>query len=433
MTVTSGRTSMLLPRWSSRDRDAWCAAGAMAAYVISAIKFVNRDPLSTSTGIQGFVEIGAVAVAALLAAVPLVARREWPRLTPPTIWFGVFAALALLSSAFSYWPMLSLIKGGMLVVILFIAAALCTSRPPAEVLGYFYWSAWLIIIIGVCLKFGSREPLFDMDEYSGRIRFTVFALHWGSLADLSALTILVGRLMPRRPHWSCQAMLAVINVATCARWSSASLFLVLLVSTLWQSRVSLKVLSLAAFGVATAALIAWIVVAFDIPVGRVPFERFYGDKVTLDEIATLNGRTGVWVESESMIPGTIVFGYGVEGARAAILREFEWAGHAHNAYLEVLFAGGLPGLMAFLLGWGMAVVRTIRTDTPTRPIAIGLHLYMFTCGLTDPNMTLLQFLPVLLIVCTDAGNRVLIPELLPNMVSPAMAVRRHSALVTVHS
>ena len=329
--------------------------------------------------------------------------------------------------------MLSLIKGGMLVVILFIAAALCTSRPPAEVLGYFYWSSWLIIIIGVCLKFGSREPLFDMDEYSGRIRFTVFALHWGSLADLSALTILVGRLMPRRPHWSCQAMLAVINVATCARWSSASLFLVLLVSTLWQSRVSLKVLSLAAFGVATAALIAWIVVAFDIPVGRVPFERFYGDKVTLDEIATLNGRTGVWVESESMIPGTIVFGYGVEGARAAILREFEWAGHAHNAYLEVLFAGGLPGLMAFLLGWGMAVVRTIRTDTPTRPIAIGLHLYMFTCGLTDPNMTLLQFLPVLLIVCTDAGDRVLIPELLPNMVSPAMAVRRHSALVTVHS
>ena len=68
--------------------------------------------------------------------------------------------------------------------------------------------------------------------------------------------------------------------------------------------------------------------------------------MTLEEIATLNGRTNVWAESESMIRGRSCSS-GVEGARAAILREF--GGHA-RAYLRVLFAGGMPGLIAFLIG-----------------------------------------------------------------------------------
>jgi O-antigen ligase len=418
--------------WS--EPGAMLAAAAMTAYVVSTIKFVNRDPLSTTTGIQALIEVAAVAVSVVLAAIPLVRSRSFPKLSAPAVGFAVFAATALLSSVFSYWPVLSLIKGGMLVAILFIGIALCATRPPEEVLGYFYWSAWFIIAAGVCLKLASHEPLFDADEYSGRIRFTVFALHWGSLADLSALTILVGRLIPRRPHWSVQLFLLIVNAATCARWSTASLILVIIASSLWATRISLKAMSLAMLGAATAALAAWIVLTAQIPVGRIPFERFYGDKVTLEEIATLNGRTGVWAESESLIPGTFLFGYGVEGARAAILREFEWAGHAHNAYLEVLFAGGLPGLIAFLLGWGAAVVKSARTDTPLRPHVLSLHVYMFICGLTDPNITLLQFLPVFLIVCVDAAGRVAPePVVLPAPVRrPAVGVRRAGALVRVH-
>jgi O-antigen ligase len=134
-----------------------------------------------------------------------------------------------------------------------------------------------------------------------------------------------------------------------------------------------------------------------------------------------------------MIPGTVLFGYGVEGARAAILREFEWAGHAHNAYLEVLFAGGLPGLIAFLIGWGAAVVKIARTDTPLRPYVLSLHVYMFICGLTDPNITLLQFLPLFLIVCVEAAGRAE-PEavVLPAPVRrPAFGARRAGVLVRV--
>jgi exopolysaccharide production protein ExoQ len=417
--------------WS--EPGAMLALAAMGAYVLSTIKFVNRDPLSNTTGIQALIEIAAVAASAVLAAIPLVRSRSFPRPSAPAVGFALFAATALLSSAFSYWPVLSLIKGGMLVAILFVAIALCATRPPEEVLGYFYWSAFVIIAVGLCLKFVYHEPLFDIDEYSGRARFTVFALHPGSLADLSALAILIGRLVPRRPRWFFQLFLLLVNLATCARWSTASLILVMLASTLWATRITLKAMALTMLGAATAALAAWIVLTAEIPIGRIPFEQFYGDKVTLEEVTTLNGRTGVWAESESMIPGTILFGYGVEGARAAILRAFEWAGHAHNAYLEVLFAGGLPGLIGFLIGWGAAVVKIARTDTPLRPYVLSMHVYMFICGLTDPNITLLQFLPLFLIVCVDAARRVVRePVVLPAPVRRPAGVRGAGALVRVH-
>ena len=124
--------------------------------------------------------------------------------------------------------------------------------------------------------------------------------------------------------------------------------------------------------------------------------------MTLEEIVTLNGRTDVWAESLPLVPGHPLFGYGMEGVRAALLRELEWAGHAHNAYLELLFAAGLPGLLTFLVAWGMAAATALRTTPGTRATVIGIYVYMFICGWTDPNLTLMQYLPVFLIVCIDA-------------------------------
>jgi O-antigen ligase len=415
--------------------DGLLAAASTTAYVASAIKYMNRDPLSTETGVQALVEIGLVAMALILAAIPVIRRRRFPRPTPPALCFSIFAGLAMLSSVFSYWPTLSLIKGGMLLAILLIAILLCAERPPSDILRYFYWASWSLIVIGTCLKFSSHQPLFDIDEYSGRARFSLFALHWGSLADLSALTLLIGRLLPRRPHWSCQLFLFCINLATCARASTASLILVLVLLSVWTFKANTKTISAIAFAAAGAVVIVWIALTVQLPVSRIPFESFYGDKVTVDEITSLNGRTGVWVESEGLIPGTLVFGYGVEGARAAILREFEWAGHAHNAYLEILFAGGLPGLVMFLIGWGAAIVQTARTSTIDRPVAIGIYVYMFICGCTDPNLTLLQFLPMFLIVCIDASARA---ELAPGLAvtamrGPGMLVGTSRALIRAHA
>ena len=63
--------------WS--EPGAMLALAAMAAYVVSTIKFMNRDPLSTTTGIQAVMEIAAVAASVVLAAIPLVRRRFFPQ------------------------------------------------------------------------------------------------------------------------------------------------------------------------------------------------------------------------------------------------------------------------------------------------------------------------------------------------------------------
>jgi O-antigen ligase len=381
------------------------AALALGAYIVSTIKFQNRDPLSTEGGIQAILEICALGFGLAMATVVAIRRGAFPRVTPPAIGFAIFSGLAMLSSVFSYWPLLSVVKGSLLIVTLAIAVLVCDALGPRRVLTHFYWAVCGLLVIGITIKVLSQQPLFDIDDYSGRLRFTVFALHWGSLADLVALIILIGRLLPRRPPWFCQLFLLCVNLATGTRASTTSLLVVLLVTSLGSRRMTAKDVAIGAFGMAGAALAVLVIVNMQVSLSSIPFERFYGDRVTLEEIVTLNGRTDVWVESLPLVPGTLLFGYGMEGVRAALLREVEWAGHAHNAYLELLFAAGLPGLLTFLIAWGMAVATALRTPTDTRATVIGIYIYMFICGWTDPNLTLMQYLPVFLIVCIDANTR----------------------------
>jgi len=393
-------------RFVHPGRPAVIAVLSMACYVVSTIKFQTRDPLSTQAGIQAALELALVSTSFVLAASIASPRLVWQHLTPTVIGFVLFTGFALLSSVFSFLPMLSLIKGGLLLVTLAIATILCASRPPREMLTTLYWLVFAILVIGTLYKLVSSQPLFDADEYSGRMRFTLFALHWGSLADFVAYTFFLGRLLPRRPHWACQGLLLVANLAAGARASTGALIIVLVGGWVWnQRKVTARGLALATFGVAGLALAALVLVNIQVSASSIPYERFYGDKVTVDELVTLNNRTNLWAASLPLIPGSLVFGYGVEGMRAALLQEFDWAGHSHNAYLELLFASGLPGLIAFAVAWGSAIARTGRARRDARVPVIGLHIYMFLCGLTDPNLMLLQYFPIFLIVCLDAFVR----------------------------
>ena len=386
-------------------RQAMVALAATLLYVASTTKYQARDPLSTQAGIQAVLEIGLVMGALGLSALITRPRTLVRHLTPTVIGFILFAVFAMLSSAFSFWPPLSLIKASLLVATVLTAAMLCAARPPKEVVTAVYWAVIALIVVGTMVKFASAQPLFDTDEYSGRARFTLFALHWGSLADFVAYTFLLGRLLPRRPPAICQALLVVVNLAAGARASTIALLLVALFEWGWRQRVSMTALTVGSFSVAAAALVAFLWVNGALPTPNVPYERLYGDKVTVDEIVTLNNRTALWAESFRLVPGTLLFGYGLEGMRAVLLQEFEWAGHSHNAYLELLFAGGLAGLVSFLGAWGSAVRAGWRATSETRLSIIGLHVYMFICGLTDPNLTLLMFFPMFVIVCLDAVAR----------------------------
>jgi O-antigen ligase len=388
--------------------DAILAGVSAFAYVASAVKFLNRDPLSTDTGAQAVVEVALMALALIAAAVPTLRRGAvFPRPTPPVIGFSVFAALTMLSSPFSYWMALSLVKSFLLLGAVATAILLCTWRSPRDILGNFYWSSLVIMVIGLSLKFVSPEPLFEIGE-SGRQRLSILALHPNALADLAAMTLLIGRLLPRRPHWICQLLLLSIVAVTGARATGIILILVLAVSALWQVRRNAIVVSVLGVGIASVAFAGWMVVALQVSLDHLPLggmlERFYGD-YSSDEVATLNGRTEVWSQSANLVADTSVVGYGLDGARALFMDEFAWAGHSHNAYIELLLASGVPGLVVFLWAWGTAIVMTLKANVTDRALILSVHSYIFLCGFTDPNLTALQCLPLFLIVCLDAVVR----------------------------
>ena len=389
--------------------DAVLAAVATFAYAASTVKFLNRDPLGSDTGAQAFVEVALVGIALIAAAVPTLRRGAiFPHPTPPVVGFVIFAGLTMTSALFSYWLALSLVKSCLLLATVLTATLLCTWRSPRDILGYFYWSSLTMMVLGVCLKLVSPESLFQVADYSGRQRLVLLAWHPNALADLAALTLMVGRLLKRRPHWSCQLFLLGIVALTGARAVGIVLIVVLAAAAVWRNARSARAMSALGVGIAATAFIGWMVVAIQLPIEHIPFrsvlERFYGD-YTVEEFASLNGRTEVWTQSAALLANTTFFGYGLDGARAVLMDDFEWAGHSHNAYFELLLAGGMPALVVFLITWGFAVVKSLQMNARERPLLLSIHAYIFLCGFTDPNLTALQCLPIFLIVCLDACVR----------------------------
>ncbi|WP_375461963.1 O-antigen ligase family protein [uncultured Enterovirga sp.] len=105
---------------------------------------------------------------------------------------------------------------------------------------------------------------------------------------------------------------------------------------------------------------------------------------SVEEITSGTGRTRIWSVVLDLWMQKPLVGYG-EGSAKFILPVhpllFKAAAHAHNLYLNVLFAGGIVGLTLF----AVALARTLRRGVSQgnhRPIA--LLLFPLIYGLTEP-------------------------------------------------
>lgn len=393
--------SIRAERW-----DAFCVVVATCAYALATAKFETRDAVSTDTGAQAYIELALLGVSLLAAAIPTLRRQElYPHPTPLVGGLLAFGVLAIVSSMFSFWALLSVVKGCLFLAVVSIAFLLCTTRPPGVILRYLYLSLAALVFVALCVKLTSGEPLFDVDTYSGRMRFSLLAWHPIALADLAALMMLIGRLSTPRAHWTGQLMLFALVLLTGSRAVGACLVLVLAATALWQYRRDVRFVAFLGLSASILAFVAWIAVTMQVGLdsgrARGLVAGFYGDYFS-DDISTLNGRTDVWSQSGSLLANTVIFGYGMDGTRAALISDFEWAGHSHNAYLELLLASGFPGLVCFMTAWGAAVFHVRKASAEAKPLLLGVHAYIFLGGLTDPNLTGLQCLSVFLLVCLDA-------------------------------
>jgi O-antigen ligase len=122
-----------------------------------------------------------------------------------------------------------------------------------------------------------------------------------------------------------------------------------------------------------------------------------------DDVSTLNSRTELWARTFTYVLAQPLVGCGYFASRYLLVKDFHWAGHAHNSFLEVQLTTGLIGLL-ILVAFVLYVFRQILTTR--NGLLLAVTLYCLIQGMLNPlffNPGLAMF--VLSIAVLNAGQR----------------------------
>ena len=376
---------------------------SMLLYAISMMKFYTRDAVSTQTGPQGVIEVLLV-MSSALALLPSLHALRYRLFVPSSAKaFILFGALAAVSSAFSFDPVLSLVKAMSFLLVCAIALTASTAFRPSRVLSSLFYAIIVVLAAGLVYKVAIGEAWFAVDGYSGRERFSLFASHPAMLADICALMLLTSMMLPKRPPVYLQILLFAINIATTSRTSTALLVLVLFGCGGLVVRLTPRKLFFAAVLCCFATVWMWMGTRDSEASSTVGSagQSLYGDNLE-GEVTSLNGRTEVWSVAGKLVSKCLILGYGIDGARDLLVNETSWsAGNAHNAILELILAGGVPAMIIFFMGWAEAARHAWLSAGILRIRTLGIFAYMFGFGLTGTNLTYEQSLAIFLIITLD--------------------------------
>jgi O-antigen ligase len=100
-----------------------------------------------------------------------------------------------------------------------------------------------------------------------------------------------------------------------------------------------------------------------------------------DDVSTLNSRTELWAASVKYVLARPILGAGYFASRYLLIKEFPWAGHAHNSFLEVLITTGVVGLLILLAFVFYVIRKSIKTRSP---LLLGVTLYCLIQGMMNP-------------------------------------------------
>jgi hypothetical protein len=379
---------------------------AVFLYAASTMKFFDRDPLSQQVGPQGPIQL--VVLIAIILAFAVTIRRYAQRVIIPSsayayLTFGVFA---LVSSAFSFYPLLSFSKGVAFLLACAAAILACSLFRAADVIKYLYYSFTIILAAQLVIKVATGFPVLSFDETSGRTSLNLAGLHPTLLGELSSVVLLSGLLLRKRPPLYCQAFLFVMAVLSGSRTGSTLLFVAIVITWLLSVRLDPRFVSLyCGLGCFLVLLLIGALMSDRLSSGIVALTRpLYGDTVSRD-VSSLDGRTDVWDAAAPALAHSIILGYGLGGARDALVNntsKFWVAGDSHNAYVELALAGGLFAVLIYLTGWAVAVWRASRSRGALRVGALAVYIYIAAFGVVAPDLTNLQALCTFLIITTDA-------------------------------
>ena len=357
-------------------------------YAISMQKFFKRDPLSLNVGPEGPLEfalltgtLGCVFFAASGA------KRRYPA-SLPVLSFGIFGLFALASSWRSFNPSLSMVKGGLLFVVLAIGYLVNQAGLVERFFHAIYATFTFLLGLGLVagFLFPAHYPLLNVEAYSGRTRLSLFATYPGAMGDCAALLILLAPIIRPKPSWYSLVFLFVINILAGGKTSSAVLILLLAVNLLfnlprWQSWKSLALIA-----ASTALILSLIYLSVGSPASSTrliakPASAIYGTEVA-SEAKSFDGRMQLWTGMSGILEDCKLLGFGFDGARDRLLRIESWSGQSHNGFLEMALAGGIFGLTFFIAGLIGVIQACLQAEPRFRRAALSVLAYMLILSLT---------------------------------------------------
>lgn len=335
------------------DRKHLLLAIYIATLTLAALmKVASGDPRASVGGGQSVYELGLLALATASLLI-------WVRGYLPLSLFGrapILAALlhatwAVLSSIWSLEPLLSLGKG-LELLLLVVNAALFVFGLRQHGLSRHLYTILTWAILGVTLLFlcfnlvvwGTPVRLEEAELQ--RVRLWLGYTHplWG--AELLASGLLCSGLsrLPlglKLPLMAFFGFLLLLTNARLAVLAALIGFVICLAVRAESDRIPtarFRLLLGTLLTISTVLAVAW----FTTP-------EFFEEQLDFfpSDVRNLNGRLNLWeivFELAFSDPARAALGYGYYASRFLFLDFFNWAGHAHQAFLEVLITTGWLGL-----------------------------------------------------------------------------------------
>jgi O-antigen ligase len=351
---------------------------------------------------RGMIEFGLI-----LAGIFLMAGYARSQNLP---WFDHKSPAFLLVSAFVFWavmsslwsvnPVLAIAKGVELWAVTMSAAMFVaitgrthvTDRTHGEADRIEKIMAWSLVAVLVIAIFANiifwgkllpssgddSLPLYLMGEelpaLAERPRLMLAYAHPLLTGDLLALSIVSLFVVPVNKALKATAIILLLLLLwmTDARGPTIALaaaLVAMLVVKIRRTSVKATILAL----VISATL--GIALGFQDKLLK-PFQS-----LLTDDVYTLNSRTELWTSVFRHIAAQPITGYGYYASRYLLMKDFIWAGHAHNSLLEVLLTTGLVGLTivgAYLAYVFSAIIRT--RDC----LLLGVAVYTLIQGMLNP-------------------------------------------------
>jgi O-antigen ligase len=373
------------------------------------------DALEGGVTARGVIEFGLLLAGLGLLAIYLKAQGafSFDLRSPAFLLISLFTFWSILSSIWSFNPLLTIAKSAELWCISLAGLMFVTlawrSRLGSGKLETLLGLSMALVVGGLLVAnifyWGKLLPntgdtslpleLLGHEVVSDRPRLILAYQHELLTADLLALAVIC--LLACNLNKVLKAVLIPCLLAllwlTDARGPTAGLLVAmtaLAVLKLRRNDVRVIVLMLAV-SIAVAAVLVF-------------HERLPAAVSSLmtDDVSTLNSRTELWTASVKYVLARPIFGVGYFASRYLLIKEFPWAGHAHNSFLEVLITTGLVGLLILLAFVFYVIKKSIKTRSP---LLLGVTLYCLIQGMMNPlifNPGLAMF--VLTIAVFAAGS-----------------------------